>query len=84
MGNCMERCTHNPPQVDEKRHQQEEQGKAVGFVEKSGSGKGGIRVKVFLTKEELEWLMFKLRDKGGKGLEDILAEIERGRGKVEG
>ncbi|KAK9275624.1 hypothetical protein L1049_022891 [Liquidambar formosana] len=84
MGNCMERCTHYPPQVDGKQQQQEEQGKAGGFVEKNGFGKGGIRVKVILTKEELEWLMFALKDKGGKSLEDILAEIERGREKVEG
>jgi hypothetical protein len=32
-----------------------------------------------LTKEELEWLLFQLKVNGGKKLEDVLGEIERGR-----
>ena len=47
------------------------------------SEKGGLRVKIVVTKEELEWLMVQLNNKGGKSLEDVLGEIERGREKVE-
>ncbi|KAF8033203.1 hypothetical protein BT93_D1952 [Corymbia citriodora subsp. variegata] len=55
-------------------------GKADG-----GGGGGRVRVKIVLTKEELELLLFQLgRDGGRKGgpksnLEQVLGEIERGR-----
>ncbi|CAI0441669.1 unnamed protein product [Linum tenue] len=38
----------------------------------------GTKVKIVLTKEELDWLMYELKVKNKK-LEDALAEIERNR-----
>lgn len=37
-----------------------------------------------LTKEELQWLMKQLKNRegGGKRIEDVLGEIEKGRKKV--
>ncbi|KAL6348945.1 hypothetical protein AAG906_033601 [Vitis piasezkii] len=84
MGNCMETCRERHEAEEEERNQEKQ-----GEEEKKGSGYG-VRVKIVLTKEELEWMMFQLKDKGGKSLEDVLREIERGRssaataGKVEG
>lgn len=54
-----------------------------GLVKESCSRKGSLRVKIVLTKEELEWFMVQLQNKDGKSLEDVLEEIERGRGKVD-
>lgn len=61
----------------------------LGDCSGDGDGIGGVaRVKIVLTREELEWLMLQLSDssnsKGGVGsmkrsLEEILGEIERGR-----
>ncbi|KAF5191490.1 hypothetical protein FRX31_018925 [Thalictrum thalictroides] len=48
----------------------------------NGLGKGGVRLKIVLRKDELEMLMYQLNDRRGKTLEDLLREIEKGRGKV--
>lgn len=62
----------------------------MGFVGKEGefvkdvvSNKNGLRVKMVLTKEELQWLMQQLsnREDGRKRIEDVLGEIEKGRSK---
>ncbi|GAB4857555.1 hypothetical protein Ancab_015463 [Ancistrocladus abbreviatus] len=72
MGNCMETWRLNPKVEEDQRL---EEGKQSGFV------KNGLRVKIVLTKEELEWLILQLNNNngGGKRLEDVLKEIERGR-----
>ncbi|XP_002509963.2 uncharacterized protein LOC8287774 [Ricinus communis] len=46
--------------------------------------KGGLKIKIILTKEELQWLMLQLNGGEGKKLEGVLQEIERERerGKV--
>lgn len=86
MGNCIESLVKM--QVGEIRGPQEEEGGGGGgggFVkEENGNGEGGMmRIKILLTKEELEWMMFQLKDKSkGKRLEDVLEEIGRGRGKL--
>ncbi|KAF8380056.1 hypothetical protein HHK36_027526 [Tetracentron sinense] len=77
MGNCLETCMHDQPR---EKKQQQQQG---GFIKEDGSGKSGFRVKIVLRKEELEWLMFQLKEKGGKRLEDVLGEMERGGRRVE-
>ncbi|KAL5719202.1 hypothetical protein ACHQM5_012013 [Ranunculus cassubicifolius] len=69
MGNCME-CYTQKQQEDIKEPEKEEK-------------EGGIRVKIVLRKDELELLMFQLNEKGGKGLEDVLREIEKSREKLE-
>ncbi|KAF8413322.1 hypothetical protein HHK36_001300 [Tetracentron sinense] len=83
MGNCME--TYAEGRLGEnKQEQEEEDKKAGGLVKEDGFEKGSFRVKIVLTKEELEWLMLELKKKGGRGLQEVLGEIEKGRGKVEG
>ncbi|KAF5478097.1 hypothetical protein F2P56_004684 [Juglans regia] len=93
MGNCMETYTHERQQAEGMQQQQQQQQKkqgyegerASGLVQESSFKQGCIRVKIVLTKEELEWFMLQLKDNEGKVLEDVFREIERGRsGKVEG
>ncbi|KAI7993680.1 hypothetical protein LOK49_LG11G02810 [Camellia lanceoleosa] len=81
MGNCIETSTDSH-EVERKQENQEK----GGCFEESGfqAGGGGVRVKLVLTKDELEWLMLQLKGKSGKRLEDVLGEIERVRGKVVG
>ncbi|XP_043698354.1 cilia- and flagella-associated protein 251-like [Telopea speciosissima] len=103
MGNCLETCRESQQQEGVKKQQQQQQqqheveAKGSGFIEeeeeaeeeeeKKDVGKGGLRVKIVLTKEELEWLMFQLKEKekekGRKCLEDLLEELEEGRGRTE-
>ncbi|XP_044477495.1 uncharacterized protein LOC123204758 [Mangifera indica] len=90
MGNCLQRG-HGRREEEAKQQQQEERTKglekeSVDFVKGggSGSGGGGLKVKIVLTKEELQWLMIQLKSNKGKKLEDVLAEIGKERsGKVE-
>ncbi|XP_040987797.1 uncharacterized protein LOC121235518 [Juglans microcarpa x Juglans regia] len=97
MGNCMETYKHERQQADgmqkqqqKQQQQQQKQGyegerASCGLVQESSLKQGCIRVKIVLTKEELEWFMLQLKDNEGKVLEDVFREIERGRsGKVEG
>ncbi|KAJ0041175.1 hypothetical protein Pint_28647 [Pistacia integerrima] len=70
MGNCMQRGRER--REEEAMQQQQEEGT-----------KGFVKVKIVLTKEELQWLMIQLKKNEGKRLEDVLAEIGRERGKVE-
>ncbi|KAF6173032.1 hypothetical protein GIB67_006408 [Kingdonia uniflora] len=79
MGNCMEADIHRLQREMVQIYREEEQEEG-GFAEDSGIEKGGLRVKIVLTKGELECLMLKLKD-GGKRLEDILEEIKKGRSK---
>ncbi|KAA8520950.1 hypothetical protein F0562_011623 [Nyssa sinensis] len=86
MGNCMETCQQSPEverYQEQEQEQHEEEEKARGSGEESGFGFGtsGVRIKIVLTKEELGWLMLQLENKGGKRLEDVLGEIEKGRSR---
>ncbi|KAF8379695.1 hypothetical protein HHK36_029139 [Tetracentron sinense] len=83
MGNCMETCTHGQQEEKKQQQQQKEEQKASDFVKEDGSANSSFRVKIVLSKEELEWFMFQLQDNGGRKLEDVLGEIEKGRGKVQ-
>ncbi|MCD7459462.1 hypothetical protein HAX54_040934 [Datura stramonium] len=77
MGNCVETCLQR-----EKTEVQEE--KTEEFVKENielEKGKTNMRLKVILTKEELEWLLLQLKFREGKNLEQFLGEIERNRGK---
>ncbi|KAG6636593.1 hypothetical protein CIPAW_11G121300 [Carya illinoinensis] len=78
MGNCMETYTQRQQAEGMQQQQQQQEGYESSFKQ------GGIRVKIVLTKEELEWFMLQLKNKEGKVLEDVFREIERGRSKVEG
>ncbi|CAA6665860.1 unnamed protein product [Spirodela intermedia] len=54
---------------------------AAGAAEAEGAGKrsGGLKVKLVLTRGELEWLLLQLKEKREKKLEDVLGEIGRRR-----
>ena len=58
---------------------------ATEFEKENEVGKGSIKVKIVLTKEELQLFLLKLKNNnGGKSLEDLLAEMEKARsGKVD-
>ncbi|RWW02906.1 hypothetical protein GW17_00033986 [Ensete ventricosum] len=75
MGNCMERSAAS--QLEE-----EEEGKqdGDGVTEKEGS----CKVKILLTKKELEWLVLHLKEKGEQRLEDVLEEMARELGRERG
>ncbi|CAJ1927247.1 unnamed protein product [Sphenostylis stenocarpa] len=90
MGNCMETYTIGQQDHAEEKQQEEEDhekgGRSRRFVKvNDDEGKNGVSMKVVLTKEELKWLIYKLNEKGGMRVEEMVAEIERGReDKVEG
>ncbi|GFQ07715.1 hypothetical protein PHJA_002915500 [Phtheirospermum japonicum] len=75
MGNCIEKSNNSPQTEIIKKPFDEEENKSD--KEKSGN----MRIKIVLTKEELEWLMVQLENKGGKKVEDVLDEIQRNREK---
>ena len=68
MGNCMRTCTIS-------KQEKGEECKGEG----GGKREGGLKVKVLLTRGELEWLMAQLEEKKEKKLEDVLVEIGRER-----
>ncbi|KAI3468609.1 hypothetical protein Pfo_025272 [Paulownia fortunei] len=66
-----------PTNTDEPPDKEEAKSDKENGTEKSGN----IRIKIVLTKEELEWLMFQLKNTEGRSLEDVLGEIQRSREK---
>ncbi|KAL4565426.1 hypothetical protein LXL04_029520 [Taraxacum kok-saghyz] len=78
MGNYMETCLQKDQREDEKPQEQEKQevGKARGNY---GMGSGRMRVKLVLTKDELDWLLLQLKNKEGQRLEDVLEAIGKSR-----
>ncbi|GER41514.1 multidrug resistance-associated protein 1 [Striga asiatica] len=76
MGNCINKCKVRPQtEVIKLHHDQEET--------KSDTDQNGrmVRIKIVLTKEELELLMLHLENRKGKKVEDVLDEIQRSREK---
>lgn len=73
MGNCMNSCKRNPQK--EKKPSEKEPNSGDNEAKKSGK----TRVKIVLTKDELEWLLLEVKTTGGKRLEDVLREIQRSR-----
>ncbi|KAJ7010486.1 hypothetical protein D5086_000813 [Populus alba] len=81
MGNCIKPSTRRQHEEDDNMKELHQEKKELEFVKESGNFEKGssLKVKIVLTKEELEWLLFQLKVNGGKKLEDVLGEIERGR-----
>ncbi|KAL9242929.1 hypothetical protein vseg_016886 [Gypsophila vaccaria] len=80
MGNCME-----SEERKEESNIMKIGDKEVKFVKDVENNSKGIRVKMVLTKEELQWLMLQLRNRSESGaarIEDVLAEIEKARKRV--
>ncbi|CAA0812088.1 Unknown protein [Striga hermonthica] len=76
MGNCINKSKVRPQTEAIKPHHDQEETKSD--TDKNGST---VRIKIVLTKEELEWLMLQLENRKGKKVEDVLNEIQRNRGK---
>lgn len=75
MGNFMETCMQRPLQEEEMMGQEQEA--ASGEFFKENGLEKSMRVKIVLTKEELEWLLFQLQIRGGNGgLQAFLEEME--------
>ena len=73
MGNCIE----SGKGYEGKNEKMEIGGREVKFVKEVENTKNkGVRVKMVLTKEELQWLMMQLRSRSecceGTGIEDVL------------
>ncbi|XWS38232.1 hypothetical protein CRYUN_Cryun19dG0113200 [Craigia yunnanensis] len=84
MGNCMMKTSRSRQLEDAEI--EEIRGAATEFEKENEIGKGSIKVKIVLTKEELELFLLKLKNNsnGGKSLEDLFAEMEKARsGKVD-
>ncbi|KAH6760940.1 hypothetical protein C2S52_008387 [Perilla frutescens var. hirtella] len=77
MGNCIETLRGYCPETEKNRIDQEEEAKSE--VEKGREKSNNVRIKIVLTKEELEWLMFQMQKSQGKKIEDVLGEIQRSR-----
>ncbi|KAL9439591.1 hypothetical protein AB3S75_025117 [Citrus x aurantiifolia] len=82
MGNCMQGCKNvqkEKEMVIEEIKQEEETSTRKEFVQESAFQKSSLKVKIVLTKQELQWLMLQLKDNEGKGLEALLGVIGRER-----
>ncbi|CAA2981463.1 Hypothetical predicted protein [Olea europaea subsp. europaea] len=78
MGNCMNKCTNNNELMEKKAPQAQE--KKSEEIQKENGSK--MTVKIMLTKEELQWLLFQQKHKEWKSLEDVLGEIQKVRKKA--
>ncbi|ERN14148.1 hypothetical protein AMTRI_Chr01g134200 [Amborella trichopoda] len=92
MGNCMETCNPslecgqqtNPEEREEKWASGDGGFRDSGFQDgslgyDSGLRDGGIKVKIVVTRQELEWLALKCKEKGGMRVEELLLEIKKSR-----
>ncbi|XP_019150999.1 PREDICTED: uncharacterized protein LOC109147798 [Ipomoea nil] len=75
MGNLMETCTQRALQEEEEMMGEKQEGGAGEFFKEKGLEKS-MRVKVVLTKEELEWLLFQLQIRGSGELQAFLGDLE--------
>ncbi|CAN4077576.1 unnamed protein product [Withania somnifera] len=78
MGNCVETCCLQRENIEELSSTSIKEEKNIEMEK----GKTNMRLKVVLTKEELEWLLLQLEFRQGKNLEQVLEEIGRNRGKI--
>lgn len=78
METCIQKKqTEEKPQVLQMVEQEKQE-----YVKTRGSygmESSKMRVKLVLTKDELEWLLLQLKSTKGKRLEDVLSEIGKGR-----
>ncbi|CAO2819215.1 unnamed protein product [Amaranthus hypochondriacus] len=90
MGNCLETCKVEAKRSIKEDEKKEKEGISKGnmgvYVKNVENNKNGLRVKMVLTKEELQWLIIQLknREEGdhAKRIEDVLQELGKGRNKV--
>ncbi|XP_068666632.1 uncharacterized protein [Aristolochia californica] len=82
MGNCLESWTHSTEAERTGEGGEGNQQQRVGFQKEDGFGKSGFRIKILLSREELDWFLQQLKEKGGRSLGDVLVEMERGRDRA--
>ena len=95
MGNCIESCKDNQGGEEEiEKEREEHRGMGDGedrnlkVVGEKNNGNHGMRVKMVMTKEELQWLRLQLsnreagRNGNNKSIEEVLLEIEKARKRV--
>ncbi|KAL3329848.1 hypothetical protein AABB24_033954 [Solanum stoloniferum] len=85
MGNCMETCLLQREEEleDQIVHEQEMEGEIVKTKENVVEKNNIMRMKMVLSKEELESLLVQLKHNEGKNLEELLGEIEMERRRKE-
>ncbi|XP_068650346.1 uncharacterized protein [Aristolochia californica] len=82
MGNCLESWTHCTEAEGTGEEGQEQQHLRVGLEKEGGFEKSSFRVKILLSREELDWFLQQLKEKGDRSLEDVLVEMETGRDRA--
>ncbi|KAL3498989.1 hypothetical protein ACH5RR_041721 [Cinchona calisaya] len=85
MGNCIETCMHNQKEnqsVEEIKPPELLKENNIGINKEDQKSGAALRIKIVLTKEELELLILQLKNKEGQRLEDVLDEIERSRKRL--
>nr|GMD42329.1 uncharacterized protein LOC110637050 [Ipomoea batatas] len=69
MGNCMERSGGGRAEEEERKQESDENTKEMD--------NNGVRaVKIVLSREEVEWVLFQLQSRPGRGIDDLLEELE--------
>ncbi|KAK9716675.1 hypothetical protein RND81_06G249900 [Saponaria officinalis] len=75
MGNCMQ-----SEKGEEEQEKMEINGREVKIIEEVENKSKGVRVKMVLTKEELQWLMMQLKNRSESSsgrIEDVLGGLEK-------
>lgn len=79
----METCIQRKPTEEEEEEAQEKQKEEQESYEKTSDTlskeSSKMRVKLVLTKDELQWLLLQLKKNEGRKLEEMLGEIEQSR-----
>ena len=88
MGNYLETCIQREPtqqdEVNTKSQHQHGQQEKQEYEKTSGDDtfskeSSTMKVKLVLTKDELQWLLLQLKKDQGRKLEEVLGEIEKSR-----
>ncbi|KAK1438510.1 hypothetical protein QVD17_04319 [Tagetes erecta] len=85
MGNYMETCIQRKLPAEEEStlegtQQQEQEKQDVTISGSLSKESNKMRVKLVLTKDELQWLLMQMKkEQGGRKLEQVLEEIEKSR-----
>nr|GMD94908.1 uncharacterized protein LOC114283643 [Ipomoea batatas] len=70
MGNCMERSGGDWAEEEERKQESDENTKEM-------DNNGVVRaVKIVLSREEVEWVLFQLQSRPGRKIDDLLEELE--------
>ncbi|KAI3812803.1 hypothetical protein L1987_17515 [Smallanthus sonchifolius] len=79
MGNYMETCIQRKPAEEETLQHQDKQEAGKAASDTLCKESSTMKVKLVLTKDELQWLLLQLKKDEGRKLEQVLQEIEKSR-----